>query len=177
MKICPTCQYHNREGVIFCDDCGESLIGIPSVRTRTLALEEEEKDLPEPIKIDLTSSSSHFSLNADLLVRLTSASRPLMLKVEKLLTVGRLDSTTKVTPDLDLTPFGANEKGVSRMHATLHRNGESLLIVDMNSANGTYVNGTRLQSGQPRILRDGDEIRLGKLEMRLYFTKAGSLIG
>jgi len=172
MKICPNCQYYNREGVVFCEDCGESLIGVPSTRTRPFAPgTTDAQDVSPEIQADLLSSSSHFGTDADLLVRIPEAPRPITVKVETLFTIGRLDTVTKVMPDLDLTPFGANEKGVSRMHATLHRNGHSLLIVDMGSANGTFVNGARLQSGQPRIVRDGDEIRLGKLEMRLYFNK------
>ena len=38
--------------------------------------------------------------------------------------------------------------------------------------NGTFLNGQRLVPNQPRILRDGDEIRLGHLVLYVRFVKA-----
>ena len=43
------------------------------------------------------------------------------------------------------------------------------MIMDRSSANGTYVNGERLIPNDPHVLRDGDEIRLGKLVAHIYF--------
>lgn len=52
------------------------------------------------------------------------------------------------------------DEGVSRLHAELQRLADSWLVVDDGlSANGTYVNGERVQ--RRRRLRDGDELRLG----------------
>jgi pSer/pThr/pTyr-binding forkhead associated (FHA) protein len=65
--------------------------------------------------------------------------------------------------------FGGREKGVSRVHATLYRLGHLLSIVDLASANGTYRNGLRLGSNQPRFLLDGDELCFGKMEFRIHF--------
>jgi hypothetical protein len=47
---------------------------------------------------------------------------------------------------------------VSRNHAVLERRGRSIEIVDLNSENGTFVNGERVSR---RVLADGDTIRLG----------------
>ncbi|KON30908.1 hypothetical protein AC480_00035 [miscellaneous Crenarchaeota group archaeon SMTZ1-55] len=49
-------------------------------------------------------------------------------------------------------------KIVSRGHAQIVRAREGLTIVDLNSHNGTFVNGTRIKEA---ILRDGDEILIG----------------
>jgi pSer/pThr/pTyr-binding forkhead associated (FHA) protein len=49
-------------------------------------------------------------------------------------------------------------KIVSRGHAQIVRAKEGLTIVDLNSHNGTFVNGTRIKEA---ILRDGDEILIG----------------
>jgi pSer/pThr/pTyr-binding forkhead associated (FHA) protein len=85
--------------------------------------------------------------------------------------IGRKDpqSVADNTPSIDLTTSEGLSKGVSRRHATIVRRDGALHIVDNNSANGTYLNGQRLVSGQPRILRDGDDIRLGHLVMRVNF--------
>src|SRR5206468_5234519 len=50
---------------------------------------------------------------------------------------------------------GADSQLVSKIHVRLDRTGPELLLVDLQSANGTFVNGERVES---RILKDGDEI-------------------
>ncbi len=85
--------------------------------------------------------------------------------------IGRQDPDTKLSPDVDLENFGGTEKGVSRRHATIIRKDGSLNIVDAGSHNGTFLNGQRLIAHQPRVLRDGDDIRLGFLVLRVKFVK------
>lgn len=52
------------------------------------------------------------------------------------------------------------DDGLSRLHATIHREGERVWIVDENSTNGTQVNGAAVPPvGTP--LKDGDLIRIG----------------
>ncbi len=55
------------------------------------------------------------------------------------------------------------DEAVSRHHAQLSNMPNVCDIQDHNSANGTYVNGKRIQSA---ILRHGDEIRIGNSIMR-----------
>jgi len=57
---------------------------------------------------------------------------------------------------------------VSAAHAVITRDGADYTITDLDSANGTYVNGERLVKPQ-RFLRHGDEIRLGRHGARLRF--------
>jgi len=49
---------------------------------------------------------------------------------------------------------------VSERHAILAINGESAVIEDLNSANGTFVNGVKARAGQEIELKDGDKILL-----------------
>lgn len=52
------------------------------------------------------------------------------------------------------------DDGLSRLHATIYRDGDRVWIVDENSSNGTFVNGARAApAGTP--LRNGDSIRIG----------------
>lgn len=56
---------------------------------------------------------------------------------------------------------------LSRYHNTItHENGETR-ITDLDSANGTFVDGVRLKSNTPHTLYDGEEISIG--ELRLIF--------
>ena len=54
---------------------------------------------------------------------------------------------------------------VSRRHAEIQVSNGDILISDLGSTNGTFVNGERID--QPRTLRDGDEVRIGAVVWRL----------
>ena len=60
---------------------------------------------------------------------------------------------------------------VSRLHAILENHGSAWSIRDLGSRNGTYLNGEKIDA--ERVLRSGDELRLGK--SRLVFS-AGQAI-
>lgn len=55
---------------------------------------------------------------------------------------------------------------VSRLHATILREGERYLIRDENSSNHTYLNGVMIPPYTPVELQDGSELRLGSEEFR-----------
>ena len=56
----------------------------------------------------------------------------------------------------------ASQIGVSRFHMKIDRDGEDFTISDLNSTNGTYINGERLAPHYPKRVRRGDELRIGK---------------
>jgi pSer/pThr/pTyr-binding forkhead associated (FHA) protein len=85
--------------------------------------------------------------------------------------LGRRDRhSSALQADVDLTPYGAQELGVSRTHAAIRVSGEGVSIIDLNSTNGTYLNGFVLRPHQPYKLRHGDEITLGKLTLQVGFV-------
>jgi pSer/pThr/pTyr-binding forkhead associated (FHA) protein len=85
--------------------------------------------------------------------------------------IGRSEQGGESAPGLDLAAFEGWRHGVSRRHARLHHDGKSgaLLITDLDSTNGTYLNERQLTANTPTRLRDGDMIRLGDLILRIYF--------
>ncbi|HKS28904.1 MAG TPA: protein kinase [Pyrinomonadaceae bacterium] len=81
--------------------------------------------------------------------------------------VGRSDPHSNIFPEVDLSRFDPETK-VSRRHARIWRQGETFLIEDLNSVNGTVINdAVRLAPHQPRVLESGDKLRLG--ETTLHF--------
>ena len=58
-----------------------------------------------------------------------------------------------------------DDSSVSRMHArfSLDRDG-TMTVRDLNSSNGTWLNGERLQPNESRSLQQGDHVRLGRME-------------
>ena len=83
------------------------------------------------------------------------------------LTIGRLDTDTGRQPDIDLAAFAGQENGVSRLHATLLRDKNSLFLIDEGSANGTWINDQRLQPQQRYDIRHGDNLYFGQLNLRI----------
>lgn len=77
--------------------------------------------------------------------------------------IGRRSRSRGIEPDIDLS--GAPmDPGVSHSHAAIvaTENG-GWALVDVGSANGTYLNGAAdpIEPGQPQPLTDGDQIQLG----------------
>ncbi|MBZ0301175.1 MAG: FHA domain-containing protein, partial [Anaerolineae bacterium] len=54
---------------------------------------------------------------------------------------------------------------ISRYHFSLIREDGQVYITDLESANGTYVDGVRLPVNERRLLMDGDEIQIGNLRI------------
>jgi len=96
---------------------------------------------------------------------------PLIVNVTHETILGRISRVASVTPQpaIDLTMFQAIELGVSRAHAALRRYMDDLLILDLDSTNGTWVNGVRLKAQTPVKLQSGDRISLAKLTLYTYF--------
>lgn len=67
--------------------------------------------------------------------------------------------------DLDLSPFGAIEKGVSRRHAKISAQDGHLYLADMGAANGTTLNDQRLDVNRLYHLNNQDQIMLGALRL------------
>lgn len=61
------------------------------------------------------------------------------------------------------------EPTISRAHVALGREGGGVFVRDLGSTNGTLVNGSRCEHAR---LRDGDEIQLGKLRLRVRLYSA-----
>mgnify|MGYP001797855227 CR=1 FL=1 len=80
------------------------------------------------------------------------------------------EGSEQVTPDLNLNPYGARDKGVSRVHAALRRDRSQVLLIDLGSTNGTRLNGKTLAAHQPIRVENGDEIRLGRLMLTINFV-------
>lgn len=70
-------------------------------------------------------------------------------------TVGKLQGVVDIV---------INDNSISRMHAKFFRQSSKYFMQDMNSTNGTFRNGLRLNPNQQIVIEPGDEIGLGKLK-------------
>jgi|SRR5581483_1348606 hypothetical protein len=165
MKKCPACGHNNAEGEFYCGDCGQIL----QREHAAILATRQIQGIAQELNAKSSWGTARLNRDTNIILHIRDVTTPIVLKPQAETTLGRADPDTGVLPDLDLTPYGGMEKGVSRMHAALLRDGDSLTLVDKGSSNGTYLNGQQVLPGRPRVLRDGDEIRLGRLVCHIYF--------
>lgn len=58
-------------------------------------------------------------------------------------------------------------ESVSRRHCAIVQKDGRVLLVDLKSRNGTFVNEKQLSADKAKILKDGDILRVGKLEFQI----------
>jgi hypothetical protein len=112
--------------------------------------------------------------SAMLALRIKDRQEPIHIEITGRCVIGRVHPRSEERPDLDLNKYGAFFHGVSREHVAITKDGNLLQIEDLGSTNGTYLNGMKLFPHQPRMLRDGDELCLGHLVMRVHFLNLES---
>ncbi len=163
MIICKNCLHKNPAGAIFCAECGAQLvaaeIATQSIRTDKMPPDAGAKSpvaAPRTL-VENAWGSLHLLDNGQIL--------PLANRDEY--TLGRVSEGQPVMPDLDLSPYQAYAAGVSRLHALLKRDGKRVVVMDLGSSNGTYVNGKRLTPQTERLLNHGDVVALGKFKFQI----------
>ena len=87
---------------------------------------------------------------------------------------------TSLTFDADRIVIGRSassdlrlpETSVSQRHAQVRREGTRYALVDEGSTNGTFVGGVRVQAHSERLLRTGDRVRIGRVELDVRIEQA-----
>ncbi len=169
MIECPSCGRKHRPGTLFCTECGVYLpTGGP---LRTEPLPEEELPISRANPWATEGDKEGKAAPAPLCLKVVSTDRQIRLPSTPEVQVGRLDAAHGIFPDIDLTSDGGLEGGISRRHCKIHQRGTTYLVEDVGSANGTYLNGQRLTPYLPHVLKDGDELQLGRVKLQVVFLQ------
>ena len=175
MVQCPVCRITYVANTIFCAECGLYLPVGERPGTDPLETSEvpwmyeadeahlEDSDVPKtgPLTIRLRISCPAASS------RRRAKPRELEITLLKPIRLGRMDPFHDTYPEVDLTDELAIEQGVSREHACIFRRGNTILVEDLGSTNGTLLNGERLAPYLPVPLKQGDQLQLGKLPIEV----------
>lgn len=145
---CPSCGSINAAGEAFCSNCG-SMLGAPAPAANGGAA------IP---------AAAAATLTARLIVEADNQEFDLSGKDN--IVIGREDAVSNIYPDVDLTPHGGEDGGVSRLHARIFYDNGQYLLEDENSTNFTFLNRQKLAGKTPTPLHDNDEIRLGRVLLR-----------
>jgi hypothetical protein len=162
---CPHCGKLNGATAVLCYSCGCVLIEQSSpFATVTL----ESGDGP-------AQDDSYFGPNATLVLHVRGSNKTYRVQPQKEqheVIIGRSDGSS-MQPDVDLADQNAGQIGVSRLHLSIQYSSKhnTISISDLNSANGTFVNGQKLHPHEVRVLRHGDELRLGRMVFQILFLQ------
>lgn len=163
-QVCGNCGKANPENELYCAACGYVLSGERTVlNTQPLSI----PGMPQP---QLRWGTAFFEDRMILQLDIKGTDQVIQHELGLDCVVGRAHED--VVPDLDLAPYNAMERGVSRRHARLTRQSLTVMVQDLGSVNGTFLNGTRLVPFQPRVLRHDDELVLGRLALRVSFLRS-----
>ena len=171
MIECPACKHQEFVGTMFCTECGTRLVlanGAPTVSISRDEIHAEalhtKPSAPEGPELES---------GAVIGLRVVSTGDVVPLIGRDNYTLGRTIEGQAVVPVIDLGPFDAYEQGVSRMHSEIRLAPEAVTIVDLESANGTLVNGKRSEPLTPVVLHHGDVIQIGRLRLQLITRTRG----
>jgi hypothetical protein len=158
---CPVCSNVNRPGELACAVCGTILVLGGKTRSFPTSTDKAaQANWPTGEVIVTDQEPIIFEIGE----------HEVMLPFAEILTIGRAsDVQTDSRPDVDLGPFGGSDKGVSRKHIKIKRKNVLIYVADLGSTNGTLLNGRRLIPNAERLLRNGDELQLGKLTIKVRF--------
>lgn len=159
MNVCPHCGQTLLFGTLFCPECGAPLLEQGSTtqnlrRNHHGAAPPAAEPKPAPGGA-VTRVELHFPKGQVITLRGTGE-----------WTLGRKMGTSAV--DVDLTPYGGYEHGVSRVHAALRITTDGVFLIDLQSSNGTFLNGLRLRPHAPYPLRHQDKVLLGTLPLQVF---------
>jgi pSer/pThr/pTyr-binding forkhead associated (FHA) protein len=163
--ICPSCNSSNLPGTLFCVQCGTYLPSGGPLRTEPLPDQEEGRSAHP--KLDETSGEiivKPMSIEIDVL----NTGRKVLLSIEQEILVGRLDAAHGIFPELDMTPDGGLEQGVSRRHARIYAREGTCFVEDLDSTNGTFLNEERVTPYLPYAFKDGDLITFGTMQLQVH---------
>jgi pSer/pThr/pTyr-binding forkhead associated (FHA) protein len=140
MIKCPVCQNLEPNGSLFCSECGGEIYKIVPGGQHEIILE-------------FVDSGERLKLNGS-----------------REYTIGRVSKSQALIPDVDLSRYGAFQKGVSRLHAILKTSPTECHIMDLESANGTRINGKRVTACVDLPVKNGDTINFGSFKTIIHIS-------
>jgi len=160
-QVCPSCGTVSPAGEAFCANCGSMLSGASAPAAATPDATPTPAAAPAPVSAPVATMPA---LTARLIVEADNQEFDLSGKDNVL--IGREDAVSNIFPDVDLTPHGGEDGGVSRMHARIFVENGQYMLEDENSTNFTFLNRQKLAGKTPTPLHDNDEIKLGRVLLR-----------
>lgn len=164
MQVCSNCGHLNTNGAVQCEECATLL------DDRTLFTKSFNYPADQPSTSESAAFLQGATVPSECLLVLTPVGSdqavPIQLTVTSYALLGRTSSG--LGPNMvDLSALDAQKLGVSRKHVRLTIRGNTVQVMDLGSANGTFINDQRLLANQYYGLLDGDVLKLGHLPLQI----------
>ncbi len=170
MLQCPGCHTVYISNTIFCSECGAYLQTEKKLDTDPIEM-AQIKWLPrDDLHVRSTEVPDARPWILHLYIGQEGRIRELEVSLVRPIRLGRNDPREVVFPEVDLTDHRGKEYGVSREHACIIQRNDIVEVEDLGSTNGTLLNGERLIPYIPKPLRDGDQLKLGELQIKVGFA-------
>ena len=176
--FCPACKMKNEISAKVCAYCNTPLrsrnsqqtVLFRSIRAVTAALPDTVEDfLDAPMPATEPFMDFEIPSRGIVLINLENG-QLITTQEEKSFILGRLSGELKTKePLVDLSSFEALQLGISRVHALICRTQDGYQITDLESSNGTWLENQRLVPRQTYPLESGDRIRLGRLNILVFY--------
>jgi hypothetical protein len=172
MIECPACSCRISSDASLCSRCGVCLADDAPLFTLQLPEGKLPSSQADPWS-RIVDGREEVELPVDttaLRVTVTRSARQIAfpLPIQEIC-LGRRDVSCSVSPDLDLAPDGGFWEGVSREHAKILQLGNRLLVEDVGSANGTFLDDECIKPYLLYPLREGATLQLGGLQLLVEF--------
>ena len=168
MIKCQFCQTTHVINTIFCNECGYCLL-------------DEENRETDRLEVTAIAWRGGPTSHPEALISGQQTARPTLIRLKigdkkrevefpfnKFIYLGRMDPALNIFPEIDLTHDGELAHSVSRRHAGIFSQSGTIIIEDLASRNGTFINGNRLVPYLPEALHNGDMLQLGQLLIEVY---------
>jgi len=141
IKLCPACNEKNPVSEVICRVCMTNLSSVPPTPDRP----------PETVSASPVNDSEATIFSLPEVMTLARSSDGRAIPAPSGCVLGRSGDAAEYFED-DMT--------VSRSHARVVYSDGVWAIEDLGSTNGTWVNGTRIETGIPHPLKKGDRVAL-----------------
>lgn len=166
-KVCGKKEYH---GTLFCGDCGSQLAFTSDQKVNTLIYPNQIKGM----NVDISNTIPKKLLDErDFILYYPEREEALDLPLQNEFSIGRHAEGQVIAPDVDLNKYEAFNMGVSRLHVTIRIDPKKnkVFLIDLGSANGTFVNGYEIPANSEVPLDHGDILTLGKFSLKVILPK------
>lgn len=165
MVRCRFCGVAWVDNTIFCSECGHYLLPNDENKATDPLDTEEAGELSHEDQVNAAGAPRHAEPIA-IRLKIGERERGVEVPLTKAICLGRIDPSSDVFPDVDLSEH-TPARNVSRRHASIRKREGRVVVEDIGSVNGTYVNGKRLNAFLPEMLQNGDVLHLGKLRIEV----------
>ncbi|MFV1858335.1 MAG: FHA domain-containing protein [Anaerolineales bacterium] len=162
MIECPSCKHSEFVGTLYCSECGTRLVHTAPIGPggEFIKFEGPDTNNGPPLGPGLAAGAI-FGL------RVLKTGDMVSLAGRDNYTLGRSAGSQAIVPDVDLDIYGAQDQGISRLHAEIRLDQSGVHVVDLDSVNGTLINGKRIEPQVPHELRNKDIVQLGHMQLQV----------